>query len=699
MIEAGIVRSTCELCNEGCGVLIHMSGGKPVRVEGDPDNPVNRGAVCRKCRASIDILYSPARLKYPLKRKGARGEGSWERITWDEALDTAAWELKRLKETHGPESVVFIRGGAQGHQDSYMARFANVFGSPNIASMAPICHVPRHLASVLTYGFMAHPDYENPPACTVLWGVNPAHTSIGEAKRANAAVRKGSRLIVIDPWESEFARKADLWLKPRPATDLALALGMIHVIIKEGLYDREFVEKWTTGFNALQDHVTDYPPEKVSEITWVPPDTIKAAARLYATTAPAAIAWGNGIDNNRNNFQSARAIAILRAVTGNIGRPGGDLNWTPSGVVSKGDPDFNQQSALSNDVREKRLSANQGLLPMAYYTLPQDIVRAVRTGKPYPIKAALLQGGNLLHTYSHAKETYEAMSNLNFTAMMNSFMTPTTQLADLVLPLSTYLEIDGMHESEHVPVASVIQKVAEIGECRSVYEIYRDLAGRMELRKYFSEDEYGMLDYLLRPAGLTFQEFRKLGFLSGRKQYRDYEKDGFHTDSGKVEIYSRKLKEWGFDPLPVYYEPVESPLSDPELAEEYPLVFTNRKWAYFHHSAGREIPDLRKRHPDPIVYINAATGENLGIEEGDWVYIETKRGRIRQKASLNPKIHPSVIIADHGWWYPERPAHDDIHGWSESNINVLTDNKPPFAREMGSATLRGVLCRVSRVNE
>lgn len=696
MADDRIVKSTCELCNEGCGVLVHLSNGKPVRVEGDPDNPINRGAICKKCRASIDILHSPARLRYPLKRKGARGEGSWEQITWDEALNTIAGELSRLKEQFGAESIVFIRGGAQGYQDNYTGRFANVFGSPNIASMAPICYIPRHLASVLTYGYMAHPDYEFPPACMVLWGVNPAHTSIGEAQRANKALKKGSKLIVIDPWRSEFAQKADLWVKPRPTSDLALALGMIHVILREGLNDQAFVEKWTVGFDALKIHVRDYSPEKVAEITWVPSETIEALARLYATSKPASIVWGNGIDNNRNNFQSARAIAILRAITGNIGVPGGDVNWTPSGVVSKGDHELNQKNALPSDMRARRLSANRGLLPMAYYSLPQDIVQAIRTGEPYSIKGAFLQGGNLLHTYSNAKETRDALKGLDFMAAASHFISPTMELADILLPSAMYLEIDSIHESEFMPVVSVIQKVAESGECWSIYRIYRELSKRMGLEKYFSEDEEGMLDYLLRPAGVTLHELRKIGFISGRKLYRDHEKKGFRTESGKVELYSQKLEKWGFDPLPVYYEPVESPFSDPELAKEYPLIFTNRKWAYFHHSAGREIGDLRKSHPDPMVHINAETAENLGIKEGDWVYIETKRGRIKQKASLHQEIHPLVIIADYGWWFPERLAGEDMHGWAESNINILTDNKAPFAREMGSATLRGILCKVYR---
>jgi anaerobic selenocysteine-containing dehydrogenase len=693
------MRSTCELCNEGCGVLVHMSHGKPVGVEGDPENPINRGAICEKGRASIDILNSPDRLKYPLERKGDRGEGKWHQISWDEALTRIAGELNRIKERYGPESVVFIRGGAKGYQDSYMGRFANVFGSPNIASMAPVCYMPRHHASVLTYGYMACPDYEYTPACLVIWGVNPVHTSIGEAQRANNAIRNGSKLIVIDPMDTEFAKRADLWVKPRPATDLALALAMINVIISEGSYDRDFVGNWTVGFEELAAHVKDYTPEKVEQITWIPAETIRTLGRLYAGSTPASIAWGNGIDNNRNNFQSSRAIAILRSITGNIGAPGGDVQWSPSGIVPKGNPDLNQQDALPPKIRDRRLSRNSGLLPINYYALPQDIVKAILTDEPYPVRALFVHGASLLHTYSNAKETYQALEGLDFMVAANLFMTPTTEMADIVLPLATYLEIDNLHESEFMSVVSAIQKVADVSECWSDYRIYNELSKRMELGNYFFKNENALLDYLLKPVGITFDELKKLGFISGQKQYRNYERNGFNTASGKVELYSNALKEWGFDPLPTYYESVESVISDLQPAEESPLILTNRKIAHFHHSAGREIKRLRNKNPEPVVHINTETAKRLDIKEGDWVHIETTRGKIRQKVCLNKNIHHSVIIADYGWWFPEKSVSENLHGWAESNLNILTDNKEPFAREMGSATLRGIECKVYKCHD
>ncbi len=692
MISETVVRSTCELCGSCCGVLVYLKDGKPIRVEGDPDNPINRGALCIKGRASLEYLYHPDRLKHPLKRVGERGKGKWQQITWDEALDTIAAELTKTKEIYGVESVVFIRGGAKGYYDSYLARFANIFGTPNVASMAPICHLPRNNASVITYGFWALPDYEYPPACIVMWAINTYATAINEYRRISEALGKGSKLIVIDPGETTLAQKADIWVKPRPCSDLALALGMINVIINEGLFDKDFVKNWTVGLDKLKAHVQDYPPEKVEAITWVPAEIIREAARLYATSKPACITWGNGIDNNINNFQSARAIAILRAITGNLGRAGGDLEWSPSGIVPKSSPELLQQDALPADVRARRISARDGMLPITFYALPQSILKAIIEAEPYPIRAAFIQGGSLLHTYTNAQEVYKALKCLDFLVVTDFFMTPTAELADIVLPVATYLEIDSLHETGYWPAVSVIQKVAQVGECWSDYKIMGELAKKLGLGNYFWEDDKQALDFILKPKGLTFDEFKRVGMISGSKQYRKYEEDGFNTPSGKVELYSSRLEEWGFDPLPVYREPPESPYSEPELAKEYPLVFTSWKLAPFQHSRERQIETIRRSHPEPLVTIHTQTAGKLGIEEGDWVYIETKRGKIKQKASLMPNIDPRVVILEYGWWFPEKDS--ELHGWAESNLNILTDDKPPYAREMGSATMRGILCKV-----
>ncbi len=693
MLDETVVKTTCKFCQSCCGMLVYMKQGKPVRVEGNPDSPVNKGRICDKGKYCLDYLDNPNRLKYPLKRAGNKGEGKWQRISWDEALDTIAFELNKCKGEHGAESVAFVRGWSKVYGDLYLGLFANVFGSPNLAHMGCICVLPRILSAGITYGSPTSPDYEGSPKCFIAWGVNAAANCLGDAVGEDRALASGARLIAIDPAETETTKRAEIWVKPRPCTDLALALGFINVIITENLFDKEFVDNWTVGFDELKVHIQKYSPEKVSEITWVPVETIKQVARLYATHKPGCITSGNGLENNINNFQSGRAIAILRAITGNLGIPGGEISWLRTGVIPKGNPVFMEQNAIPPDVRANQLSSRDKLIPEASYTLPQAIVGALLREDPYPLNAAFIMGANIVLTWADSKETCAALNSLDFITVTDFFMTPTAELADIVLPAATFLEDDNITEAYSEPTVGVVQKVAQVGEARSDYRILKGLAERMNLAKYFPEQEE-FLDRLVKPAGLTFNEFRTVGTISATKQYGIHERAGFSTPSEKVELYSKKLENLGFDPLPEYYEPPESPYSEPDLAKEYPLIFTNRKFVQFTHSSNKQINSLRRSHPEPEVSINVETAKKLGIKTGDWVYIENKRGRIRQKAVLSPDINPKVIIADFGWWFPEKSATEGLHGAFESNINVLTSNKRPYAREMGSATLRGILCKV-----
>ena len=678
-------------------MLVHLANGKPVKIEGDPDSPVSQGVLCAKGRASLEYLYHPDRLKHPLRRAGERGDGKWRQISWDEALNTIAEELIKTKDNYGAESALFMRGGTRGFSSDYLTRFANAFGTPNISSMAPVCFVPHTRASIITCGFYPYPDYEYPPGCILVWGSNTAETSIGRHQNIIQALDKGTRLIVIDPANIELSQRADLWLKVRPSSDLALALGMINVIVNEGLFDKAFVDKWTAGFDELKAHVQDYPPEKVEDITWIDAERVKEAARLYATNKPGCIQWGNGIEHDVNSFQTARALAIMRAITGSLGVPGGEVEFSPLPSLNRSSPEFSLVNEIPADKRGNRISAKDELLPINFYALPQRIVKAIIEEDPYPIRIVYVMAGNPLLSYSNTQETYRALKKLDFLVVTDMFMTPTASLADIVLPAATYLEFNSIREAMDYPVAEVQQKVAEVGECRSDYQILSGLAKRLGLGRYFWDTEEQCLDFLLKPAGLTFNEFRQIGAISAVKQYRHHEANGFETPSGKVELYSSLLKQWGFDPLPVYYEPPETPYSAPELAKEYPLIFTSTKPEPYRHTEGRQISALRNSHPEPVITIHPQTASKLGIREGEWVYIETRRGRIKQKATLSDSIDPRIVVADYAWWFPEKGV-SSLYGYAESNINMLTDNKPPYSREMGGANLRGMLCKVYKAS-
>lgn len=712
MIATKVVKSVCGLCMGNCGVLVTLEEGKAVDIKGDPESPLNRGALCPIGQASLEYLYHPDRLAYPLRRAGGRGEGKWQQISWDEAFNLAAEALNKVKQEYGPEGVVMVHGSAKGPMDTHLVRLANAFGTPNVACADYVCHMPRVLAAELTFGFFPGAEYGYPPARVISWGANMAETHFCIHKGFVQAVKKGAKLIAIDPRETKVTRMAELWLRVRPGSDLALALAMINVIINEGLYDKDFVDKWTVGFDKLKTHVQDYPSEKVAEITWVPAGLIVKAARLYATNRPGHIEWGNALDHDVNSFQTSRAISILMAITGNLGVPGGeiesrgsgfrfgDTDSSESGILGRWSSQLELRDKISREERQNKVGADLNMLPDFRYVLPQSVIKSVLEGDPYHIRAAFVQASNPLSCWPNIQEAYRALKKLDFLAVSDMFMTPTAALADIVFPAASYLEYDGIQMPPNGALVQLQRKVAQIGECRSDHEIINGLAKKLGLEEYFWDSIDDFWDAILEPVGLTFKEFNKIGLFTGKEKqpnrYRRYEQNGFKTPSGKVELYSSQLEEWGFDPLPKYHEPPETPYSTPELAKEYPLQCTTRKLAVYRHSGGRQIPSLRRSHPEPVVIIHPETASKLGIKDGDWVYIETKRGRIKQKADLSTGVDRRVVVLDHAWWFPER-GEGELFGWAESNYNVLTNDKPPFNREMGSANLRGFLCKVYKV--
>jgi len=686
-----VVRSKCGFCYAGCGILIHVENGKPVKIEGDPESPVNKGLLCEKALASLEYLYHPERLRHPLKRKGNRGEGKWQKISWDEALGLISERLRSNKKNSGAESVVFIQGAAKGLQETFLRRFANVFGTPNLASMGHVCFLPRKFGSIMTFGYNPCADYDHPPRCIMVWASNKP--KIAEYQKTLDASKNGAKLIVIDPRKTELARQADIWVRLRPGSDLALALGMINVVIHEGLYNKPFVNEWTVGFDELKRHIEDYSPERVEKITWVEKGTIENMAQVYASTSPAVIQMGNAFEHTINSFQTMRAISILKALTGNLSVPGGEVFQKPLPIPDRYAPELSLDDMLPEEKKRIKLGSDAHFAPFYQYAHPPAVITAISEGKPYPVRMAYIQGANVLVTYPNAKETFNALMALDCLVVTDLFMTPTAALADIVLPSASFLEFDSIVNPPYYPIAQVQQKVAEVHECWPDFKILSELAKKTGIGEYFLENEKDFLDLILKPAGVSFNDFREQGSMAGKIEYNHYKVNGFNTPSGKVELFSTQLKEWGLDPIPVFYELQESPLGDPELAKEYPLVLTSWKSEYYRHSGQRQVKALRDQHPEPIVYINPKTAAESGIGEGDWVWIATKRGRIQQKAALSDDIDPRVVGVDYAWWFPEK-SPEELYGWRESNINILTDDSPPYGRELGTPNLRGILCRV-----
>jgi len=684
------VRTACRQCHGGCGVIAHVQDGKVIKVEGDPGSPISHGTLCSKGLSVTQLAYHPDRILHPL-RKTAQG---WERITWDEALDTVAAKFKQIITDYGPESIIVGQGTGRDFE-SHFSRFGNLLGTPNMITAGHMCYLSRIGATLTTCGRHPAIDYANNPKCIIMWGCNPLWTNPDEYKGVSFwhAYKKGAKLIVIDPRKGFLANRADLWLQLRPGTDAALAMGFHNVIIEEGLYDQNFISQYIHGWDAFVVRVReDYPLKRVEEITWVKQDLIRKAARLYAATKPAGIHWGVPTEQTINCTDFTRSAVGLMAVTGNLDAPGGNVFHQPPGTRSISE--FSSHRSLSEEQRAKQLGADQyKLASRMTIVTPKCVWDAVLTGKPYPVKAGYLVGTNPVVSRANAKEVYEALKKLDFLAVSDFFMTPTAELADIFLPAGTWLEQD--HVAENWKFHGYVlarQKVVEIGECWQDHKIFQELGKKMGQEWWDTVDD--ALDYLLEPAGLTWEKFKEVGYLQGEMVYHKYKERGFSTPTGKVELYSTVLEKWGYDPLPKYTEVFESPVSKPELLEKYPYILNaGLRTPTFFHSANRMIPWLREIRPDPIVEIHPDTADRIGVSEGDWVYIESPRGRCKEKVKLNDGINPQVIVAEHGWWFPEKEGPG--HGWDESNINILMDNShESMDPAIGSTNLRTCLCNV-----
>ena len=702
MVESSgeqVIRSNCRGCHGGCGVLVHLKDGRIIKLEGDPEVPSNRGTMCSKGLAYLQLVYHPDRLKYPLKRSGKKGEGKWQRISWDEALDTIVKKYKEIILKYGPEAIVIGQGTGRDYAET-LYRFANHLGTPNVITAGHMCYVSRLGATLITCGALPVCDYDSHPKCVMVWGNNVVWTHPDEYKAENLArvLAEGARLIVVDPRLTYLAGRADVWLQLRPGTDTALALGIANVIISEGLYDKEFIKKYTHGWDKFVERVQEYPLDKVEKITWVPAAKIKDAARLYAKTKPACIQWGVAIEQTINSTDNNRILTDLMAITGNLDAPGGNVFFKPPPVRTLSQ--FGMHRELSAEQREKQLGGNTyKLAQRVALVTPKMVWDAILTGKPYPVKALQLHGSNPVLTRANAREVYKALKQVDFLVVADFFLTPTAELADVVLPAATWLELTylGGYFLRHGYIFPR-RKIVQIGECWQDQKMFNELGKKLGQKDWFDEVEDAW-DYILEPTGLTWEKAKEMPYIKGETEYRKYERKGFSTPTRKVELYSTIFEEWGYDPLPRYREIPESPVSKPEMTKEYPYILTTgARCPVFFHSEHRMIPWLREIYPDPIVEIHPQTAEKHGIKEGEWVFIESPRGRIKQRAKLTTGIDPRIVAAQHGWWFPEVKTPD--HGWDKSNINILTDNDPAgYDVAMGSTNLRVLLCKIYLAEE
>ncbi len=672
----------------GCSILVKKEGNKIIDIKPDPKGYLNRGYICTKGIYSYKKLTHPERLTYPLKRKGGRGEGKWERISWDQALEEISEAFLSIRREYGPEAIAFGAGMPKGLDHFVLIRLANTFGSPNVVMPQDVCHAPREISGIHTCGFYPVADLQSQSSLILLWGSNPPSTN-EEGQICSLLLkqlREGTKLIVVDPRRIPLCDKATMHLQIRPGTDAALALSMIHVIIEEGLYDREFVTDWTYGFEELSEHVRSFSPEKVSDIAWIDPSLIREAARIYATSKPAAIQWGNPIEHNINSFHASRALICLMAICGNLAVPGGNI-W------AKDPPLLSLREFVRADTLpekwKKMVNKAYGVIPR-FMTVPSSFFKkAVLEGYPYPIKGYFCMASNPVLCWPDSNETIRALKALEFFVISEIFLTPTAMLADIVLPAATQFEFNdiGHYGLGHGIVFARPKVVDPPLECWPDMKILNELGKRLTSPEYWYEDYRGLLDEVLKPSGLTYKEFIEVGYLKGEESSRFYKSQGFKTPTKKVELSLSTSKRFNIPSFPEFLEL-------PALSDEFPYVLTSSKNRYYLHSSYRWVEELRKRSPVPTVELHPETAKAYGISDGEEIIIETEFGSIVQVAKITERIHPKVICASYGWYFPES-SPEKMYDYTRSNYNMLT-KAFPLGKEFATPNLKGIPCRIKK---
>lgn len=668
-----VVASVCGGCHNSCPIRVEVENGQVKRVSGNPGDPRTGGALCSKGQAGPQIAHDPRRLQYPVRRAGERGEGKWQRISWDEALAELAAKIHEARDAYGPRSVAMLRGQACGWGFSFdMAQRLAHCLEIEIGMGASECFVPRAVAEGMTYGGMpSHCDYEHADML-IFWGKQPAFSVAPSLRKIYDAHDRGARLVCVDPLHFHLGVNADVFLQPEPGTDLAIMLAMIYVIIEQGLWDREFVDAYTNdpGLARLSAHVrgandqgVPYTPEWAEGICGVPAADIRALAVEYATTKRAGIVSGHGLEGRVNVTQTTRALAILRIITGHLDREGCDIftpkspdrnpNFTlidrvvpgfvPAGPVKM----FHVPPYNSPDSSWPLLFGGQGLLPTP------DSYRCMLDGQT---KVVLIHGANIMVTQPQPEVTRRALANVGYIAVLDPYLSETAELADLVLPAATYLERtepEWFKSDVWLPILTLRQKTVQIGEAKPDTQVMIELGRALGFTEEWpSLDIEYYIDLDLEPSGFTYEQLaqRPTGIPFATIETEKFRKAGFRSPGGKANIWSEVLEANGFAPLPSWIEPAESPRSAPELAEEYPyVVFTGRSGPMYVHEQRRTIPWLREMQPEAYLWINTLRARELGIEAGELVRVSSPRGSILIKAQPTSILKPDWLYVPGGW--------------------------------------------------
>lgn len=693
------------------------AGGRVADVR--PDESSAYGAICKLGEHSSEILYSEDRLLYPLRRKGPKGTFDFERISWDDAYEITVKRLQDIRSEYGPEAAAVYTGRGsfelamcdifqpEGVAVSSASSILFPFGSPNTLGVGALCYVSfAMIAPHVTMGGMLiniFSDIENADL-VVVWGANPATDSPPvDLNRIIEAHKRGAEVVVIDPRRTMTAKLADAeWIPLRPGTDGALALAICSVLIEEELYDDSFVKNWTRGFDEFAGYVQHFRPEVAAGITDVPAGTIRSLARRISEADGAAPVMYSGLEYSDSGVQAIRATHVIWALAGQLDVPGGRCF-----TMRENQFPVNREGLIPNPDLSRALGRDRFPLYSAYrgeshaISLPD----AVLEGRPYPIRSLIILGGSIITAWPQPSVWKETLNKMDFLLTIDRQLTADAAYADIVLPATTMYEIESY--MRYGPTFRIRERVVDpLGEARNDFFIMAELAERLGYGELFPRNEDELLRHALKGSGFSLEDVRSAGgtvhLPTEIMQYKKWEKGllrtdgkpGFETTTGKFEIASTILEEHGYDPLPIYTEPSEGPLSVPELAGAYPLVF---------NSGARVTTDFRSQHhgiaglsgkrPEPTVTINSIDAADRGITDGDLVQLRTKRGQVKMRALVTDDIVKGAVDANMGGGGPVGPD-----AWQKCNINELTDlnHYDPIS---GFPVYKALLCDLVRVSE
>ncbi len=712
-----VVPTWCGMCGPAgnCAVYAFVKNGRFTRVAGMKEAPQNKGGLCCKSHAAPQWVYSSDRLTTPLRRAGKRGEGKFEPVSWDEALKIVADTLKKQKEKFGPESLAILSPARRNYSE-YLYRFLMAHGSPNYAHSG-ICAMQLSFSFAYTVGARPAPDYKNADVI-LIWGKQPVYSGppLGASSALLEAWQRRARIYAIKPSLEPDGGFATDWVPVRPGTDAALALAMLHVVTKEGLIDRAFVETWCYGYDRLAEHVKQYSPAWAEKVCGVPSVQIEEMARTYATTPKAAIDFGNGLEHAPSACSAIRAVAMLMAITGHLDRPGCNVFGGPASAMpaprSVHMKDRYTQEWVDKLVGPEFPRAFQPFqegTSSAYPRIFEDVLKDKPT-----IHAIIAPGTQPSVSTRNPRGVLKALEKVDFYVVMDTHRTADMDWADIVLPALTPYEIDHPFEARGPFIMARNKVIEPIGHGRSMQQIMLDLGVAMGYgADFWNGDLRACMDWQLEPLGMTLEDLRshRTGIKyepAGKPAFEKYEKVFTGKSSrlnkapflaqGKVALYNTQFEEAGFAPMPHWAEPAESVTGTPELLEKFPFILsdyhTSRSF-----SAGwqRNVPFLREVEKEPCLHIHPESAKVRGIADGDMVTLSSPHGSLKVRAEYYPGIRKDTVMLLHGWWQgckelglSDMPLLD-----GGANVNLLYTPDlakccDPLITAMGSQTLVNV---------